>query len=94
MIWHHPSICEIDILLKLNSNHLRIDLYDSANQPIPHAIAMCIFMVAEYINSIADLIMLFAIRSAGEENIRQFASLFAFHQPQAFDEKSMMNNQT
>jgi hypothetical protein len=65
----------------LNSYHLWINLYNSAYQPIPYPIPVGIFMIAIHIDSIANLILLFAIWSAGEENIGQFASLLDFNEP-------------
>lgn len=55
MVWHHPAVCQVDILLKLHSDHFRIYLNDCANQPVADATAISI-MVAIDLNMVADLV--------------------------------------
>jgi len=65
MIGHHPAVCQIDVILELNGNHLLVHLYDRPNQPIADATAI-VFMIAQHFDMIANAIDLFSIRRGSE----------------------------
>ena len=61
MIRHHPTIGEVNILMKLNCDHLGIDLDDHAFQPIACPFSI-IVMVTINLDNIANLIIAIVIR--------------------------------
>ena len=71
MVWHHPAIGQIDVFLELNRQHFRVNLHDSAFQPIAHPFTDGIFVIAINLHPITYLVWLPLIGSRGEVNIRQ-----------------------
>lgn len=74
MIWHHPTIREIDILLKLNSDHLDINLNHCPHQPIADTIAVSV-VITKYLDLITDMIHLDPIGSRLEMELCQLRLL-------------------
>jgi hypothetical protein len=62
MIWDHPAVGQINIFLKLNGDHLRIDLDHSPDQPIVDTVATPV-MVTHDLNLIADVIGFYSVGS-------------------------------
>jgi len=60
MVWHHPTVREIDILLELDGEHLRIDLDDRPFQPITNTFSTKI-MITKNLDQIAYAIGLFTV---------------------------------
>ena len=54
MVRHHPPICKVDVIFELDSNHLGVDLYDNAFQPITHTVSSAL-VIAIYVHVISDL---------------------------------------
>jgi hypothetical protein len=60
MVWHHPAVGQVDIILELHSEHLRVDLNDNALQPIAHAFTVPI-MITKYLDVIPHMIRFFPV---------------------------------
>ena len=71
MIRHHPPICQVHVFLKLDCKHLRIYLDHGANQPVPHALAFFILVVAIDFDPITHPIRFALIWSARKIKFRQ-----------------------
>jgi hypothetical protein len=60
MIRHHPTIGQVNVLLKLNCDHLRVHLNDGALQPIAYPVSTMV-VIAVDLNPIADLVRFFPV---------------------------------
>ncbi len=56
MIRHHPAIGQVHVFMKLDRDHLRVNLDDNAFQPAAHAFAVFI-MVAVDLDDITHAIL-------------------------------------
>ncbi len=72
MIGYHPPVGEVHVFLKLYRQHFRIDLHNCSCKPIPYALTLLIFVIAQYINTIPHVIPLLLIRSASKIYFCQF----------------------
>jgi hypothetical protein len=55
MVWNHPAICKINAFLKLNRDHLGVNLNDDTLQPITDTF-ICSIVVTKYLHTIPHLI--------------------------------------
>jgi hypothetical protein len=60
VVWHHPTVSQVDIFQELDGEQLRIDLDDRPNYPIADAHSAEI-MITKYFGQIAYTIGLFTI---------------------------------
>ncbi|MDH3944597.1 MAG: hypothetical protein OEV06_10935, partial [Anaerolineae bacterium] len=63
---HHPTVGEIDIVFKLDSYNLGINLDDDALEPAADAILFIIIVVAQDFDTIPHLIDIFPIGRGSE----------------------------
>lgn len=71
MIGDHPSIRQVNIFLKLNGDHLQVDLDNCAHEPVAYAIAILI-VITQYFNVIANIVHLNPIWSCFKVKLCQF----------------------
>ena len=48
MIWNHPSVRQVNILLKLDCDHFRIDLDNSAFQPVTDSFTIFLMITEDF----------------------------------------------
>ena len=71
MIGYHPAVGQINILLELDGDYFRIDLDDSAQQPIAHPHALIILVITVDVYQITNFVRFPLIGSACEINVGQ-----------------------
>lgn len=74
MVRDHPTICQIDVFLKLDRDQLRVDLNNRPDQPVSNAIAVVI-VIAQDFDVIADTVDFFTVGRGCEIKSRQFSLL-------------------
>jgi hypothetical protein len=57
MVGDHPTIRQVDILMKLNRHHLGVNLDDHAFQPTADSFFILVIMVAKHLHNIADTVV-------------------------------------
>jgi hypothetical protein len=55
VVWYHPSVGQIDVLLKLHRDHLWVYLNDRSLQPATHAFSLGVLVITKNLHSISDL---------------------------------------
>jgi hypothetical protein len=75
MIRDHPSVGQVHIFLKLDSDHFGICLDDDTFEPFPDPVTFCVFMVTVDLNRVADLKNLFAVRRTTKTQLSHLLSL-------------------
>jgi hypothetical protein len=65
VVRNHPPIRQVDVLLKLDGDHLGIDLNDRTIQPITHAIPL-VLVIAKNLNVISNFERIVIVRRGSE----------------------------
>jgi hypothetical protein len=63
MVWNHPTIGKIYVLMKLHRDHFGIHLNDYTFQPGANPIVFVIIMVAKNLHDVADPVVAIFIGS-------------------------------
>jgi hypothetical protein len=70
VVRHHPAIGQINVVLELDSDHLRVNLDDCAHQPIAHPVAIAI-VIAKDFDLVANIVGIILIWGRCEEKVWQ-----------------------